>query len=133
MGDIPKGIEAGFVATLFASLLLLVQQMSGIAPDFTLITWINWAADTYSQPYMGWVLHFIIGAGLFGAGFAVFSPHLYGPHWVRGLTFGFGTWFLMMTAFMSAANLPMFAMGMGLSIPIFALVLNLSFGLVLGE
>ena len=133
MGDIPKGIESGLIETIVVSVLLLVQQMSGLAPEFTLITWLNWSVGMYDLPIMGWVLHFIIGAGLWGASFAAFSPHLYGPHWVRGSTFGCVTWFLMMTAFMSATDLPMFGMGMGLSIPVIALFYNLAFGLVMGE
>ena len=132
MGDITKGIESGLVATIFVSLLLLVQQMSGAMPEFTLIAWINEAAGTQMQPAMGWLVHFLIG-GAWGAGFAAFSPHMYGPHWVRGLTFGFIAWLLMMLAFLPSAGIPMFAMGMGPSIPILGLVFNLTFGLVLGE
>ena len=60
MGDITKGIESGFVATIFVSILLLVQQMSGLAPEFALIHWLNYAAGTEMQPAMGWLLHFII-------------------------------------------------------------------------
>ena len=134
MGDVTKGIEAGFVATIIVTLLLFVQQMSGMASDFTLIAWLNQAVGTQQiQPITGWVLHFVIGAGLWGAGFAVFSPHLWGPHWIRGLSFGFLTWLLMMILFLPSAGVPMFAMGMGISIPVIGLVLNLVFGLVLGE
>lgn len=133
MGDITKGIEAGFVASIVVALLVFVQQVSGLTPEFTLIAWLNQAAGTDMEPAMGWVLHFIVGAGLFGAGFAAFSPHLPGQHWVRGLLFGGATWLLMMMAFLPTAGVPMFALGMGLTIPILGLVINLVFGVVLGE
>lgn len=133
MGDIGKGVEAGFVATLIITIMLYVQQMSGMAPEFTLISWLNQAAGMQSQPYMGWIVHFVIGAGVWGAGFAAFSPHLWGPHWLRGMSFGVLTWLLMMIVFLPTAGLPMFAMGMGPSIPVIGLMLSLVFGLVLGE
>ena len=64
---------------------------------------------------LGWALHFVIGVGLWGAGFAAFSPHLPGPHWLRGMMFGVLAWLVMMIAFLPSAGMPMFAAGMGWS------------------
>ena len=133
MGDITKGFEAGFIATVFVSIVLFAQQMLGFMPGFNLIDVLETAADMPNQPVFGWVLHFVVGVGLWGAGFAAFSPHLPGPHWLRGLMFGVFAWLVMMIAFLPSAGIPMFAAGMGLSIPIYTLALHLFFGLVLGE
>ncbi len=133
MGDVGKGVEAGFVATIVISVLMLVQHAAGVAPQFNLISLLVTAAGTPETPMLGWVLHFIIGAGVWGAGFAVFSPHLPGPHWLRGLAFGILAWLLMMVAFLPSAGLPIFASGMGTQIPVVSLALHLVYGLVLGE
>ena len=133
MGDITKGFEAGFIATVFVSIILFAQQLLGFMPGFNLINVLETAADMPNQPVFGWVLHFVVGVGLWGAGFAAFSPHLPGPHWLRGMMFGVFAWLVMMIAFLPSAGIPMFAAGMGLSIPIYTLTLHLFFGLVLGE
>ncbi len=133
MGDVMKGFEAGVVATVFISIVLVVQQSLGIMPNFNLIGLLLRSAGSSGDLLLGWMLHFVIGAGLYGPGFAVFSPHLPGPHWLRGATFGVLAWLAMMIAFLPSAGLPMFAAGMGLSIPLFTLGLHLVFGLVLGE
>jgi hypothetical protein len=133
MGDVTKGLEAGFIATIFASIILFAQQMLGFMPNFNLIDVLLTSAGTPGQPLLGWALHFVIGVGLWGAGFAAFSPHLPGPHWLRGLIFGALAWLAMMVAFLPSAGLPMFAAGMGIAIPLYMLAFHLFFGLVLGE
>ncbi|HUO94035.1 MAG TPA: DUF6789 family protein [Rhizomicrobium sp.] len=135
MGDVTKGLEAGFIATIFVSIVLFAQQALGFMPNFNLIDILQTSAGTQNQPVLGWGLHFVIGVGLWGAGFAAFSPHLPGPHWLRGLTFGALAWLVMMIAFLPSAGMPMFAAGVagGMSIAIYTLALHLFFGLVLGE
>ena len=133
MGDVAKGVEAGFIATIVISILLVVQQAAGVAPEFNLISLIMSAAGTPDNVTLAWILHFVIGVGVWGAGFAAFSPHLPGPHWLRGMMFGALAWLAMMIAFLPAAGLPIFAQGMGITIPVVALVLHLAFGAVMGE
>jgi hypothetical protein len=133
MGDMSKGVEAGFVATVVISMLMLVQMASGVAPDFNLISLIKQAANTPDYPSVAWIVHFAVGTALWGTGFAAFSPHLPGPHWMRGLMFGVLAWLAMMILFLPAAGLPVFARGMGMAIPVDSLALHLVFGAVLGE
>jgi hypothetical protein len=133
MGDVTKGLEAGFIATIFVSIVLFAQQALGFMPNFNLIALLNTSAGTENQPILGWALHFVVGVGLWGAGFAALSPHLPGQHWMRGLMFGVLTWLAMMIAFLPSAGMPMFAAGLGSSILVYTLALNLFFGLVLGE
>ena len=131
MGDLSRGVEAGFAATIVISILLYIQQMLGFTPEFNLIAMATKVAG--GDTIMGWMFHFLIGAIAWGLGFAVVSPHLPGPHWLRGAMFAVVAWVLMMVAFLPAAGLPVFANGMGLTIPAASLILHLIFGLVLGE
>jgi hypothetical protein len=82
---------------------------------------------------VAWFVHFIVGVGLWGVGFAALSPHLPGPHWARGLMFGVLAWLAMMIVFLPAAGMPVFAQGLGTTIPIVSLALHLIYGAVLGE
>jgi len=52
---------------------------------------------------------------------------------LRGLMFGVFAWFLMMVIFLPAAGMPIFANGLGTTIPIIALALHLVYGAVIGE
>jgi len=133
MGDISKGVEAGFVATVVISMLMLAQSAAGIAPAFNMISLLTQAANTPDYPSVAWIAHFAIGSVLWGAGFAAFSPHLRGPHWFRGVTFGVLAWLAMMVLFLPTAGLPIFAQGVGTTIPLLGLLLHLVFGAVLGE
>lgn len=132
MGDLPKGVQAGFAATLLISLLLYAQKMLGVEPGFDLLAMLARAAGT-NDIIMVWILHFLIGSVMWGLLFAVFSPHLPGPKWLRGIQFGVLAWLVMMVAFLPAAGLPMFAMGMGPTIPVGALIVHLIFGVAMGE
>jgi uncharacterized membrane protein YagU involved in acid resistance len=132
VGDLPKGVEAGFIATVLISLLIYAQRSLGIQPEFDLLGLLAKAAAT-RDVYMVWILHFLVGSVLWGGLFAAFSPHLPGPKWLRGALFGVLAWLAMMLAFMPAAGLPIFAMGMGPSIPVSAFVLHMIFGITMGE
>jgi hypothetical protein len=132
MGDVTEGIIAGLIATIVTTIVIFAQQAAGIVPAFNLIALIQTAA-TGNDLVFAWVFHFVVGVVVWGGLFAVFSPHLPGPHWVRGLIFGLLTWLATMLAFLPAAGMPMFALGSGAAIPMVALAINLIFGLVLGE
>ena len=131
MGDVTEGIIAGLIATIVITIALFAQQASGITPDFNLIELLKNAA-TGPDTMFAWIVHFVLGIA-YGGLFAAFSPHVPGPHWVRGLAFGVLIWLAMMLAFLPAAGLPMFALGSGPAIPMTALGLCLLFGVVLGE
>jgi len=133
MGDVSRGVQAGFIATLCISFLMLVQQASGVAPAFNLIGMIKDAANMPDFVVVAWFAHFVVGVGLWGVFFAALSPHLPGPHWARGLMFGAFTWLLMMLIFLPAAGMPVFAKGLGTTIPLVSLLLHLIYGAILGE
>jgi hypothetical protein len=131
MGDVTEGVTAGLIATIVITIAMLAQQASGIAPDFNLIELLKQAA-TGPDTVFAWIVHFVLGIA-FGGLFAAFSPHVPGPHWLRGLLFGVLVWLVMMIAFLPAAGMPMFALGSGAAIPMTALGLCAVFGLALGE
>jgi hypothetical protein len=133
MGDVSRGVQAGVIATIFISILMVVQQAAGVAPDFNLIAMIQSAANMPDSAAVAWIVHFIVGVGLWGVGFAALSPHLPGPHWLRGLMFGVLAWVLMMIVFLPAAGMPVFAQGLGTTVPVVSLALHLIYGAVLGE
>jgi len=132
MGDVFRGLEAGFIATVFLVGFLFVQHALGIVPEFNLINLLMASAGAQDRPALGWGLMFMIGTVLWGLGYATVSRRMRGPHWLRGMAFGVGTWFVMMFAFLPTAGLPAFAQGMGFGIPVFALVMHLVYGAVLG-
>lgn len=131
MGDVTEGILAGIIATIVITIFMFAQQAAGIAPDFNLIQLLKTAA-TGDDTIFAWIVHFVLGIA-FGGLFAAFSPHVPGPHWLRGLAFGAIVWLVMMLAFLPAAGMPMFALGSGATIPMTALVICMIFGAVLGE
>jgi|SRR5215467_9070722 len=131
MGDLPKGMEAGFAATVLITILLFIQKQLGLSPEFDLISMVTLIAG--GDPILGWIFHFFVGGVLWGLGFAVFSPRLPGPHWLRGAIFGVIAWLIMMVAFLPMVGFGVFAAGMGPTIPVAAFVIHLIFGLTLGE
>jgi uncharacterized membrane protein YagU involved in acid resistance len=131
MGDLPKGMEAGFAATVLISILVFIQQQLGLSPEFNLIAMATKFVG--GDMIMGWIAHFFLGGVVWGLGFAVFSPHAPGPHWLRGAIFGVIAWLIMMVAILPMLGYGMFAAGMGPTIPVASFVIHLIFGLTMGE
>ena len=131
MGDLTKGMEAGFAATILITVLLFIQKQIGLSPEFDLITMAMLAVG--GDAILGWAFHFFVGGVLWGLGFAVFSPHLPGPHWLRGAIFGVFAWLCMMAVFLPMIGFGLFAAGMGPTIAVASLVVHLIFGLTMGE
>jgi hypothetical protein len=70
--------------------------------------------------------------GIWGVGFAIVSPYLPGPQWLRGTIFAVCAWLLMMIVVMPMAGAGMFGRGLGMMAPVATLVLHVVFGAVLG-
>src|SRR6516165_11450509 len=83
-GMIGRGIAAGFVATVVLSAMMLVKHSMGLMPELDPIAMITAMAGANS-PALGWIAHFVIGSVFWGIGFAVVSPYLPGPFWLRGV------------------------------------------------
>jgi hypothetical protein len=130
--NVLKGMVAGFVATIVLSALMVVKSMMGIMPQLDVITMLSKMMGT-SSPAMGWIAHFMIGTVVWGGLFAWLDPLLPGgSHWVKGFTFGIGSWLLMMIAVMPMAGAGLFGANLGMMVPVMTLVLHIIFGAVLG-
>jgi uncharacterized membrane protein YagU involved in acid resistance len=130
-GMIGRGIAAGFVATLVLSAMMLMKQSLGMVPELDPIATITAMAGA-SSPVVGWIGHFVIGSIFWGIGFAVVSPYLPGPYWLRGLIFAAGAWLMMMIVLMPMAGAGLFGLALGMMTPVVTLLLHVVFGLVLG-
>src|SRR5262245_19468970 len=128
---IGRGIVAGFVATVVLSAMMLMKQSMGLMPGLDPIGMITSMAAA-SSPAIGWIGHLFIGTIFWAIGFAIVSPYLPGPHWLRGAIFATGVWLVMMIVMMPIAGAGLFGQRLGMMTPVVTLVLHLVFGVVRG-
>jgi hypothetical protein len=128
---IARGFIAGLAATIVLSAAMLMKQSMGLMPELDPIAMIAAMAGAGS-PAAGWIGHFVIGTFFWGGGFAVVSPYLPGPYWMRGTIFAFGAWLMMMFVVMPMAGAGLFGRGLGAMVPVATLLFHVLFGLVLG-
>src|SRR6516164_10439310 len=126
-GMIGRGIVAGFVATLVLSAMMLMKQSMGLMPELDPIAMIADMAGA-SSPAVGWIGHFAIGTVFWGIGFAIVSPYLPGPYFLRGMIFAAGAWLMMMIVMMPMAGAGLFGAGLGMMTPVATLMLHIVFG-----
>lgn len=95
-----RGILAGLFATTGLSVLMLIERMIGLVPAIDVIAMLG------SMPQhmmgmggeaVGWALHFMIGAVIFGALFARLNDTLPGNSQIKkGVVFSVIAWLVMM-------------------------------------
>lgn len=130
--NIWKGMIAGLIATVVLSALMIMKSTMGLMPELNVIAMLSKMTGAAS-PAAGWVAHFVIGTIIWGGLFAWLDPHLPGgSHWLKGVVFGVGAWFLMMIAVMPMAGAGLFGAHFGMMAPVMTLVLHVIFGAVLG-
>lgn len=137
MNTYTRAMTAGFVATVVLSALMLMKSMMGVMPELDLPNMLAGMAHNMmglpANPAVGWVIHFMIGAVVWGIGFALLYKVLPGAGLVaKGLVFGALAWVLMMLIPMPLAGAGLFAMKLGMMAPVMTLVLHLIWGAVLG-
>jgi hypothetical protein len=119
MDKIGRGIIAGFLATIALSAMLdpiaMVVRSAGIL-----------------SPTLGWLLHFLVGTLVWGAGFALVHDWLRGPSWVRGIVFGIGAWLLVVITVVAMGRLGLFGLNLGFATPLAMLAIHVVFGALLG-
>jgi uncharacterized membrane protein YagU involved in acid resistance len=128
---IGRGIASGLVATVVLSAAMLMKHSMGLMPQLDPIGMIT-AMAGMSSPAAGWIGHFVIGTIFWGIGFAIVSPYLPGPYWLRGTIFALAAWLMMMIVMMPMAGDGLFGLGLGMMAPVATLLLHVLFGLVLG-
>src|SRR5215467_5607633 len=114
---IGRGIVAGFVATVVLSAMMLMKQSMGLMPGLDPIGMITSMAGASSLA-IGWIGHLVIGTIFWGIGFAIVSPYLPGPHWLRGAIFATGAWLMMMIVMMPIAGAGLFGQRLGMMTPV---------------
>lgn len=130
--NIVKGIVAGFVATIVLSALMIMKAMMGLMPGLNVIAMLAKMMGA-SSPATGWVVHFVIGSVIWGGLFAWLDQYIPSEsHWLKGVIFGIGAWFLMMIAVMPMAGAGFFGMHLVIMAPVMTLILHMIFGAVLG-
>ncbi len=133
MADVGKGMVAGLAATAALSALMVMKSAMGMMPQLDMIGMLSRMMGAAGSPVVGWIVHFLIGAVVWGALFAWLDPRLPGgSHALRGVVFGVGAWLLMMVALMPMAGAGLFGLGLGIMAPVMTLVLHMIFGAVLG-
>lgn len=134
---IAKGIFAGFIATLALTVLMIMKKTMGVMPTLDPVHMLSdmAAAKIGIAPnvFIGWVMHFVIGALAWGGAFAVFNKILPSNNQVnKGIVLGIIAWFMMMIGPMPMSGAGLFGLSLGIMAPVITLVLHLVYGAVLG-
>ena len=134
--DIRNGVLASLVGTIVLSAIMVMKHLLGMVPQMNPIADLAGIAHSLlgvpDVPLVGWVLHFAIGAFVWGPLFAVLHPTIPGFNVIKGLIFGIGAWLLMMCIFLPMTGQGLFGMNVGMIIPVMALIFHLVYGVVLG-
>ena len=130
-----RGILAGIVATIMLSLLIVGLGVAGVVPEFNLISEIFSVLlrlGLSPTPFMPWVVHFLIGAVIYGMAFVALEPILPGNSLLEGVTFGVLIWLLMLIVFIPLAGHSLFGLDFSGEAIAVMLGLNVFYGAILG-
>ena len=131
MSKVSKGIVAGLVATVVLSMIMVAKGMMGLMPELNVIAMLS--SMLGATPVVGWVMHFAIGALVWGLAFATVLKILPGTSFVaKGISFGIAAWIAMMLMVMPMAGAGLFGLNMGMMAPVMTLMLHAIYGAVLG-
>jgi hypothetical protein len=128
--NIPKGILAGFIATLVLSALMIMKTMMGLMPQLDVIGMLSGMLGVSRA--IAWIVHFAIGTLGYGITIALLARSLPGSAVITGLVLGVAGWLVMMVVLMPMTGKGLFGMNLGIMAPMMTLVLHLIFGAVLG-
>ncbi|MDR1994994.1 DUF6789 family protein [Azonexus sp.] len=132
-----RSMEAGFVATVVLSLLMLIKGVMGVMPVLNPVAMLSNMVHSMmgmpDSPIIGWLMHFMIGTVLWGILFALIYQRLPGRDALtKGLSFSVLAWLLMMLLPMPMSGAGVFGLNLGMMVPVMTLVLHLIWGAVLG-
>ncbi len=124
MINIAKGIISGLAASAAvagAVFLAAAADLMNVADPMQAVSGI-----TMTPTGLSWVLHFGFGTFVWGSLFALLSPVLPGPFWIKGAVFGALAWLLMIASVSAVDHVatPQITLG--------SLLLHLLFGAVAG-
>jgi len=129
--NILRGIVAGFIATTVISFFMVLKEVSRVLYGLDLVGLLSGMFNT--PQWAGWLMHYLIGAVLYGALFAYLAPRLPGATCViRGIVFAFGAWLVMQLVVLPLAGANFFGIKYSFWAPVITLGLHLIYGVVLG-
>jgi hypothetical protein len=116
---IGNGIVAGFIATLV---------MSALHEPVTLVT----EAVGVRTPVAGLLFHFFVGALLWGSAFGFLHDYLFGPSWLRGVTFASAVALIVLFAIAPLTGSGLLCLKLGVLAPVGIALFHLAYGAILG-
>lgn len=116
---IGNGIVAGFIATL---------AVAGLHEAVSLLTE---TVGVHTQA-LGLLFHFFVGTLLWGAAFGFAHDYLWGPSWVRGMTFAAGAAVAVILIVMPLSGAGILGLHHGISVPLVITAIHLLYGAMLG-
>ncbi len=131
MINIGKGIIAGLFASAATGGAVFLSSLAGLAPGTDPVHAISGVMLTPAG--LSWVVHFAIGAFMWGPLLAVLSLTLPSPFWFKGVVFGFLAWLIMLLVSWAAdpATPPQPSLGPVLFHILFGAVLGWAYGMLL--
>lgn len=135
MANEVKGILAALAATIVLSILMLIKSAAGLLPEVNAVQMLAGTASRAGLPgtaIIGWILHFLIGAVLWGLLFVWIGTRLPGGRVVQGIEFGVLAWLSMMLIVFPIAGAGLFGLAIGPPAAVATLVLHIIYGAVLG-
>lgn len=116
---IGNGIVAGFIATLVMSALhepaALVAEAVGV-----------------NTPVAGLLFHFFVGTLLWGGVFGIVHDYLFGPSWLRGVSFAGGVALVVLLVIAPFTGSGFLCLELGAYAPVVVMLFHLAYGAILG-
>jgi hypothetical protein len=119
MDTVGRGLVAGFIATLALSLFHEPIQLLATS------------AGTAS-PAVGWLFHIFVGTLVWGSLFGLLHDHLWGPSWLRGVSFGLAAGVFVLLAVVPVIGTHRIGALLGITAPIAIVLFHGIYGALLG-
>ena len=130
--NLVRGMIAGFIATTVISFIILLKEAARILYGLDLVGLLSGLFD--APPWVGWLMHYVIGTVVWGGLFAALAPRIPGSTAaVKGVLFAVAAWLLMQLVVLPLAGQDFFGTRYTFWAPIVTLALHVVFGAVLGE
>jgi hypothetical protein len=135
MKAIRAGLQAGLLATMAVSMLMMVKTATGQFTELHVIRTLSGVIGTPDSLITGFGAHLFIGTVVWGIAYAMIESRIpISSCSAKGALFGIFAWLLMMTIFMPLAGAGLFATHRGsMYVPLITLAYHLVYGVVLGN
>jgi Family of unknown function (DUF6789) len=136
--QIRNGIIAGFAATIVMSLIMVLKKSTGVMPELDPVHMLTVMASQKmginESPIVGWLIHFMIGAVIWGGIYGAVNNILpLQKHVLKGMMLASVPWLMMMLGAMPMNGAGMFGLKISIMVPVFTIIVHLIYGAVLGR